>query len=77
MNIYGVERLGRDKYHVQYRINKKGAQCFLTGNFEEAKAKLDELSAKRPGIYTMQRRSVKLDKYGFETPQPLEKTGWF
>ena len=73
---YGIDRLGRDRYHVQYRINKKGAECFRTGDLEEAKAKLAELSAKRPGIYTMQRRSTRLDRYGCEI-QPLENTGWY
>lgn len=73
---YGVERLGRDKYHVQYRINKKGAECFRTGDLDEAKAKLAELSAKRPGIYTMQYRHTRLNRYGVEE-QPLENAGWY
>ena len=72
---YGSFKLGRDRYHVQYRINKKGAECFRTGDLEEAKAKLAELSAKRPGIYTMQSRSTILDRYGCEM-QPLESIGW-
>ena len=73
---YGVERLGRDRYHVQYRINKKGAECFRTGDRNEAEAKLAELSAKRPGIYTMQRRSVRCNRYGCEE-QSLDSTGWY
>lgn len=73
---YGVEKLGRDKYHVQFRINKKGAECFRTGDYDEAKAKLAELSAKRPGIYTMQKRWTRLNRYGIEE-QPLESTGWY
>jgi len=72
---YSEERLGRERYHVQYRINKKGAECFRTGDLEEAKAKLAELSAKRPGIYTMQERHTRLDRYGCEM-RPLEKIGW-
>ena len=72
---YGVERLGRDRYHVQFRINKKGAECFRTGDRKEAEAKLAELSSKRPGIYTMQRRETRLDRYGCEM-QPLESCGW-
>ena len=72
---YGVEQLGRDRYHVQFRINKKGAECFRTGNYEEAVQKLNELNQKRPGIYTMQKRSTRLDRYGCEM-QSLESTGW-
>ena len=74
-NQYSTEQIGRDRYHVQYRINKKGAECFRTGNYEEAQAKLAELSAKRPGIYTMQKRSARLDRYGCEM-QPLNSHGW-
>lgn len=72
---YGVEKIGRERYHVQYRVNKKGAECFRTGNREEARAKLAELSAKRPGIYTMQRRDTRCNRFGYEI-YPLEKTGW-
>jgi len=63
------------RYHVQYRINKKGAECFRTGNRDEAEAKLAELNAKRPGIYTMQKRSVRLDRYGCEE-HDLMKAHW-
>ena len=73
---YGVETLGRTRYHVQFRINKKGAECFRTGDRGEAEAKLAELSAKRPGIYTMQKRSTRCNRYGIEE-QPLESTGWY
>lgn len=51
-------------YKTEYRINKKGAECFRTESYEIAKAKLDTLSAKRCGVYTMQERSVQLDRYG-------------
>ena len=72
---YEVVRLGRDRYHYQYRINKKGCECFRTGSREEAEAKLAELSAKRPGIYTMQRRYVRCNRYGVEE-RDLEKALW-
>ena len=52
------------KYHYEYRLNKKGAECFRTADREEATAKLAELSAKRPWIYTMQSRSCRLNRYG-------------
>ena len=51
------------KYIDEYRINKKGAECFRTRNYSEAKEKLDALNAKRP-IYTMQSRSCQMDRYG-------------
>ena len=68
-------KLGRTWYREEYRINKKGCECFRTCDLDEAKQKLAELSAKRPGIYTMQRRSTKLDKYGCEE-QPLAGKIW-
>ena len=54
------------KHHTEYRINKKGAECFRTMCEEIAMDKFNELSAKRPNVYTMQRRYVPLDKYGVE-----------
>ena len=53
----------RDRY--EYRINKKGAECFRTEFYEEAKAKLEELHAARPNVrYDMQRRHVIYDYRG-------------
>ena len=75
---YGCESCGRDRYHVQYRINKKGAECYRCRTREEAEEKLAELRAKRPGnpgIYTMQRRETRLDRYGCEI-HPLESIRW-
>lgn len=72
---YSTEKSCGYRFHVQYRINKKGAECFRTGSREEAEAKLKELSAKRPGIYTMQKRETRIDRYGQEL-WPLEKAGW-
>lgn len=51
-------------YKTEYRINKKGAECFRTESYEIAKAKLAALSEKRSGVYTMQERDVQLDRYG-------------
>ena len=48
----------------EYRINKKGAECFRTRDEDAAKEKLHELSEKRPGIYTMQTRYVKVNRFG-------------
>lgn len=46
-------------YATEYRINKKGAECFRTRDRNEAMSKLSELNAKRPGIYTLQRRTCR------------------
>lgn len=52
------------RYVTEYRINKKGCECFRTRYQEEAYRKLAELQAKRPGIYTMQSRHYPLNRYG-------------
>ena len=49
---------------TEYRINKKGSECFRTTDGQAAYAKLKELSDKRPGIYAIQIRICKLDRYG-------------
>lgn len=63
-------------YLYEYRINKKGAECFRTRNHEEAKARLEELNAKRPGIYTMQSRSARLDRHGVAETNYKGLTNW-
>ena len=53
------------KYINEYRINKKGAECFRSRSYEEARSKLEELRAKRPNVsFEMQSRSARLNKYG-------------
>lgn len=49
---------------MEYRINKKGAECFRTADREAAYDKLKMLQAKRPGIYTLQTRTRREDAYG-------------
>ena len=49
---------------TEYRINKKGSECFRTRDGKEARARLEALSSKRPGVYTIQYRSVPITKYG-------------
>lgn len=46
----------------EYRINKKGAECFRTEDYELAVAKLAELNARRP-VYTMQTRTLRYGGY--------------
>ncbi len=52
------------KSRAEYRINKKGAECFRTTDGSAAYAKLKELSARKPGVYTIQTRNCHLDKHG-------------
>lgn len=69
-----LERFGKEWLRHEYRINKKGAECFRTVDREEAISKLHELQAKRPGVYTMQSRTRRENKYG----QPIHcgNDGW-
>lgn len=46
----------------EYRINKKGRECFRTTSRKELLQKLTELG--RPDIYTTQMRLCRVDKYG-------------
>jgi hypothetical protein len=52
------------KSRTEYRINKKGSECFRSESFEIARSKFDELNAKRPGVYSMQWRSCPCNKVG-------------
>lgn len=69
-----LERFGNEYLRTEYRINKKGAECFRTSDREEAQNKLLQLQAKRPGIYTMQTRTRRENKYG--QPIPFINDGW-
>lgn len=48
----------------EYRINKKGRECFRSESFELAREKLAELEKQRPGVYTMQWRNCPCNKVG-------------
>lgn len=65
------------KYRYEYRINKKGAECFRTEIREEAVKKLEELRAKKPNVkYDMQSRSVRVNKYGVAQEVYAGKIAW-
>lgn len=64
------------KYRTEYRINKKGAECFRTMDFTEMQGKLEQLSAKRPGVYTWQSRSVQLQHNGMAASDCSGRTLW-
>jgi hypothetical protein len=59
-----MEKYGSMYCRHEYRINKKGAECFRSDSFEVTRDKLAELQAKRPGVYTMQSRSCRCNKVG-------------
>lgn len=67
----------RRKVINEYRINKKGAECFRTRNYEEAREKLAALQARKPnGVYTLQSRHISLDRHGFMETGPSGKLCW-
>lgn len=52
------------KYTYEYRINKKGSECFRSDSLDKTKAKLQELKERKPNlIFTMQSRCCRLNKY--------------
>ena len=65
----------RERY--EYRINKKGAECFRTDSYMEAKAKLEELRSKKPAVkYDMQRRSVRVNRVDTPDIDWLGRPAW-
>lgn len=72
-----IEKFGKEWIRTEYRINKKGAECFRTEDREEAYNRLAQLQAKRPGVYTMQTRHRRENKYGQSiTPSYPGHDGW-
>ena len=70
------QKIGSVYTRTEYRINKKGCEMFRTSDYQKAKEKLDSLSAKRPGIYTMQSRSCRCNKYGTLDADLSGKNTW-
>ena len=64
------------KIASEYRINKKGAECFRTDSLESAAARFEELSQRRPGVYTMQTRRCQLDRFGVRLKDAAGKSLW-
>ena len=63
-------------YRYEYRINKKGAECFRTQDREQAMQRFAALASKRPGVYSVQHRCVRLDKYGISDRDYLGRPQW-
>lgn len=53
---------GKVRTRYEYRINKKGAECFRTEDGDLCRRKLAELNSRRP-VYTMQWRSMSYGGY--------------
>ncbi len=64
------------KHAYEYRINKKGSECFRSRSLEETRKKLAGMSEKRPGIYSMQSRSCRLDRNGMLEKAWNGKPAW-
>lgn len=66
------------QYKTEYRVNKKGAECFRTDSFEKAKVKYDQLieKAAHPEIYTIQQRDCRLTRYGCKETDCWGRPAW-
>ena len=50
------------RYRYEYRINKKGAECFRTNDRQTCLRQLSKLNDTRP-VYTMQERCMRYGGY--------------
>ena len=65
------------KHRYEYRINKKGAECYRTDDPKQLQIKLAELKEKKPNVvYTTQSRSCRLNKYGVMDQDHLRRPAW-
>lgn len=65
------------KYVTEYRINKKNAECFRSSSLESTKEKLAEYLKKNPnGIYSMQSRSCRLNRFGEKERDYMGRPAW-
>ena len=52
-------------FRTEYRINKKGCECFRTDSEDRLAAKLSQLQERKPNVvYVVQRRNCQVDKRG-------------
>ena len=62
---------------TEYRINKKGCECFRSKDWEEIEAKLAELKTKKPNCkFTTQHRSVRKNKFGCYDTDWMGRIDW-
>jgi len=64
-------------YTNEYRINKKGAECYKTDSFEQMKEKLSAMRENKPRvIYTAQSRYCRLDRFGVKLKDCFGRPQW-
>ena len=65
------------KYAYEYRINKKGCECYRSRSLEEIKSRLEYLQARSPHTkFEIQTRSARLDKNGVIIQDWQGRTAW-
>lgn len=52
------------KYRFEYRINKKGCEIYRSEILPDVLETFRRLNEKRPGVYSLQRRDCRIEKYG-------------
>lgn len=52
------------KYMYQYRINKRGAECYRSTDYRAVLDRYDTLHQRHPEIYTVQVRDIRLNQHG-------------
>ena len=64
-------------YVTEYRVNKKGCECFRTTDEERAKKYFFKCNLGRPyGVYTMQRRFCPVNRLGVLEEDGLGRPQW-
>ena len=65
------------RYAYEYRINKKGAECFRSSNYDAILRKLEALMSNKPNVtFTVQSRSCRLDKLGIMEKDFRGRPAW-
>jgi len=62
---------------TEYRINKKGCECFRSREWKYIQKKMAELKSAKPGgKFTIQRRSARKEKNGFLERDYMGRINW-
>lgn len=65
------------KYITEYRINKKGAECFRSRDYDRIQEKLCELRKKKPnGVFTVQSRNCRVNRFGVWEQDYMGRPAW-
>jgi hypothetical protein len=64
-------------YSSEYRINKKGCECFRTESREAATERVQELQRRNSNcVYSMQERRCRIDNYGAKIREWKDRPQW-